>query len=209
VAKQNSNAKVNIPMCLACVLLCLTLVSIHLTSGLYAKYTVSGSGSDNARVITFGDITLTETGDFVDGKLIITPGVDLTKKAVVSFSGSESATYVFIEVTPSPEWKTDDKYTFYVGSQAQPDLTWSVKSTWAFVTYDSVKNRYIYSQSLVPNEALSDDIIAGDTIAVHPSITKTEITAFTNVYINLRASVVQSGGFTNTQDAWNSLAAKE
>ena len=38
------------------------------------------SGSDSARVITFGDLTLTETGDFYEeGKLMIIPGVDLKK----------------------------------------------------------------------------------------------------------------------------------
>lgn len=46
-------AKVNIPMCAAAVLLCLTLVSIHLTSGLYARYSTSASGSDSARVAKF------------------------------------------------------------------------------------------------------------------------------------------------------------
>ncbi len=46
-------AKMNIPMCVACVLLCLTLFSVHLTSGLYARYVAKGSGSDEARVAKF------------------------------------------------------------------------------------------------------------------------------------------------------------
>ena len=46
-------AKLNIPLCAAAVLLCLTLVSIHLTSGLYARYTASATGSDSARVAKF------------------------------------------------------------------------------------------------------------------------------------------------------------
>lgn len=45
--------KVNIPMVLACVLLCLTLISIHLTSGLYARYTTTATASDSARVARF------------------------------------------------------------------------------------------------------------------------------------------------------------
>ena len=74
-------AKLNIPMCVACVLFCLTLFSFHLCGGLYARYTARGSASDSARVIKFGELTLTETGDFFQpGKLLIIPGVDLTKR---------------------------------------------------------------------------------------------------------------------------------
>ena len=49
-------AKVNIPMCAALVLLLLTMISIHLTSGLYARYTATSTGSDSARVAKF-DVT--------------------------------------------------------------------------------------------------------------------------------------------------------
>lgn len=45
--------KVNIPMALACVLLCLTLISMHLTGGLFARYTAKGDGGDSARVAKF------------------------------------------------------------------------------------------------------------------------------------------------------------
>lgn len=45
--------KVNIPMALACVLLCLTLISMHLTGGLYARYTAYDTGSNSARVAKF------------------------------------------------------------------------------------------------------------------------------------------------------------
>ena len=48
-----SREKPNIPMCLACVLLCLTLFSVHLCSGLYARYTEKGATNDSARVASF------------------------------------------------------------------------------------------------------------------------------------------------------------
>lgn len=57
---QQPKAKMNIPMCAACVLLCLTLFSMHLTGGLYAKYTAKGNGEDDARVAKFNVVT---TGD--------------------------------------------------------------------------------------------------------------------------------------------------
>ena len=55
---QKPKAKMNIPMCAACILFCLTLFSIHLTGGLYAKYTAKGTGSDEARVAKFEVVTM-------------------------------------------------------------------------------------------------------------------------------------------------------
>lgn len=48
--------KKNIAMYLACILLCLVLITIYMTSGLYARYTAEGTASDNARVAKF-DVT--------------------------------------------------------------------------------------------------------------------------------------------------------
>ena len=55
-------AKLNIPMCAALVLLFLTMLSIHLTSGLYARYTATSTASDSARVAKF-DVKGTGSGD--------------------------------------------------------------------------------------------------------------------------------------------------
>ncbi len=44
---------VNIPMRAALILLCLTLISIRLTGGLYARYTAMAGGDDSARVAKF------------------------------------------------------------------------------------------------------------------------------------------------------------
>lgn len=68
--------KLNIPMYAALVLLLLTLITTHITSGLYARYTGVVSGSENVRVAKFkvacdvepvsdeeGKYTLTVTND--------------------------------------------------------------------------------------------------------------------------------------------------
>lgn len=47
----------------ALILLCLVMISIHLMSGMYARYTTNGTGSDDARVAKF-DVDI--TGDPVD-----------------------------------------------------------------------------------------------------------------------------------------------
>lgn len=206
MAKHTKIAKVNIPMCIACFLSCLTLISIHLTSGLYAKYLSIASGSDSARVITFGDLTLTETGDFkAEGKLMIIPGVDLTKKAEVNFSGSEAATYVFVEITPD-EWQTTDNKTFTINSDDKVLMQWSVAAGWTYLKID--KEAYVYYRALTPNTELDGaDVIADDgKITVSEYITKSEMQTLTSVSIKLRATAVQSGGFESPEAAWNSVA---
>ena len=55
-------AKLNIPMCVALVLLLLTMITTHLTSGLYARYSVSATSSDQARVAKFA-VKGTSSGD--------------------------------------------------------------------------------------------------------------------------------------------------
>lgn len=206
---RHHKTKMNIPMCLAAILLCLTLISIHLTSGLYAKYISSASGNDSARVIKFGELTLTEEGDFYEGnKLMIIPGVALTKKATVSFSGSESATYVFVEITPS-KWSTTDNKTFSLLSNGKTAMQWNIAEGWIFLKSDN--GTYIYYRELDPNtELVAADIIAENgKVSVSDQITKSEIETMTGISIKLRATVVQSGGFENPEAAWNSVAAKE
>ena len=50
---QVPKAKMNIPMCTACILLCLTLFSMYLTGGLYSKYVSRDNSGETARVATF------------------------------------------------------------------------------------------------------------------------------------------------------------
>lgn len=50
---KQTTQKRNIPMCLAALLLCLTMVSLYLVSGLFAKYTTESDSNDSARVAAF------------------------------------------------------------------------------------------------------------------------------------------------------------
>ena len=140
--------------------------------------------------------------------LFRSPGVDLTKKATVSFSGSESATYVFVEITPS-KWSTTDNKTFSLMSNGKTAMQWNVAEGWLFLKSDN--GTYIYYRELTPNtELIATDIIAENgKITVSYQITKSEIQGMTGISIKLRATVVQSGGFENPEAAWNSVAVKE
>ncbi len=210
MAQNKKKAKLNIPMCAFCVLFCLTMITIYMTSGLHAKYTATANGGNSARVIKFGDIALTESGDFGDdGTLRIIPGVDLTKKAVVSFSGSEASTYVFVEITPSSDWSTTDNRSFAVSNMNKTQMQWKVADEWSFLKTDN-SGCYIYYQKLTPNTLLQSDVIADDgRITVSDKITKNEISGMTGIFIRIRAFTVQSNGFADPAAAWESIAYKE
>lgn len=221
---RRRRAKMNIPMCMACILFCLTLFSIHVTSSLYARYTVSSLGEDSARVITFGQITLTESGDFYEenGKdmMMLIPGVDLKKTAVVDFDGSEAAAYVFVEVnlaSTKMKWTKSEDHTFSLMNGSKMLLQWSVDTAagWNFLKQDE-SGAYIYYMELAPNTKLTKvDIIKGKDsnaedgiLIVSPEITKSEMKAMTGISITFQATAVQSGGFADATAAWQSIAAK-
>ena len=212
MAVKRTKAKMNIPMCAACVLFCLTLFSFYFTGGLFARYTTNNAGSDSARVIKFGDISITEEGDFVsnDGKntFMIIPGVDLKKDVELSFTGSEAATYVFVTIAPKNQ-TAEDNYTFTYKIGESVMLQWSIDASWKF--HAETDGTYVYYRTLEPNESITDaDVIAGDgKITVSKSITKSEIKNMTDISIKLRAAAVQAGGFKNVTEAWNSISAKE
>ena len=65
-------AKLNIPMCAALVLLFLTMLSIHLTSGLYARYTATSTASDSARVAKFDVTAEVQPVDGKEGEFTLT-----------------------------------------------------------------------------------------------------------------------------------------
>ena len=205
---ERRSAGINIPMFAAAVLFCLTLISLHLTGGLYAKYTSAATGSDSARVISFGELTLTESGTFQnDGTLMMIPGVDLTKSAVVDFEGSESAVYVFAQIALSDDWTTADRRTFSITSGTKPLLSWSVDDAWTYLETNG--NTYIYYAAVSPNTEFEENILSDSgMITVSNAITKNEMASLADVSIDLQASVVQSIGFDSPSDAWASLSAK-
>ena len=195
---------------LAAVLLILVMLSTSMLAGRYARYASTATGGDSARVIRFGDLTLTESGNFYDGnKLMVIPGVDLTKKAVVDFTGSEAATYVFLEITPSNWAVSGDHLSYSVMFGSKTGLYWEVAAGWGYLL--SENGTHVYYRALDPNTPLSQaDIIAQDgKITVSAQITKSELASMTDVSIDLRISAVQAGGFASVTAAWNSIAAKE
>lgn len=218
--------KPNIALRLAAILLVSVCLSIWMMNGLFAKYRTSDEGSDGARVIKFGDIFLEESGDFVDGKGLLVPGVNLIKDVDVSFTGSESSTYVFVEVELPSHWSgrtiadsgsTDIRLFFAY----QGKIYWTVATSWNYLPIEGEEatTRFVYYRELAPNVVLNKaEFIAGDTITVKDTLTKSDMETIArlpqSLIINLRAVVVQSNGFTGqtetarAQAAWASISNK-
>lgn len=127
-------AKLNIPMCAALILLMLTMISIHLTSGLYARYTATATASDSARVAKFdveGTLTATATnGEYtltvdnksevaVKYKVIVTFGEALpgTDTLAITLSGAGSSA---LDTAKKIYTFTSDDWTLPPGATGTP-----------------------------------------------------------------------------------------
>lgn len=188
-------------MWIAGVLFCLVLITTALMGGLFARYIASDTGSDSARVVAFGDLALTETGDFLEAGSMktakIIPGVELNKKVTLSFDASEVATIVFVEVS-APDWETSDNQTFTKGTH----LDWSIAEGWTHLP----GTQYVYYKELAPNTALADvDIISGGVIHVNKDIKESNIQSLDKLNISFQASVIQNDGSLTPATAWAKL----
>lgn len=193
-------------MLLAGICLCLVLISTHFTSGLYARYSTGVSGSDSVRVIQFRQLTVTETGSFIElengtKQFYFTPGVPLTKDVEINFGGSEAATIVFVAVRVT-NWQATDNGMVFTDSQAQ--LSWSVASGWTFLEKD--EDLYVYYRKLEPNITLENvDFIENGEIQVSSSGTTELYASYPETQITVKGYVVQANGFETVADAWNSV----
>ena len=196
---KRTRTHLNIPMCLAGVLFCLTLFSFHFSSGVIARYSATAGGSDSARVIKFGELTLTEIGD---DKQYVYPGATLEWNAKVSFTGSESATYVFLQLTGVEAANATQVTPFKDGP------AWTVAAGWDY--FKATDGAHIYYRSLAPNATLSEVALFSNTNAtVSTELIAPEIAALPTINADFRAHVVQSNGFDSVQAAWASLDAKD
>lgn len=98
--------KVNIPIVVALCLLCLTLLSAHFTSGLYAKYTSVVTAADTARVASF----------YIDTDVdYVQLGIDDDQPLAFELGGTGEITSV-----PIP---------FYIESRSEVTVAYSVTAT--------------------------------------------------------------------------------
>ena len=123
-------AKLNIPMVTALILLVLTMVSIHLTSGLYARYTAGATAKDSARVALWDvgaasnntGVSIDCSTDDLDDvyQFTVTNNSEVTARydVVVTFKESLAKGISFkLDGTKTP--KTNDSKTFVFENAGQ------------------------------------------------------------------------------------------
>ena len=205
--KKKPGRLLKVQVCLVYLIVVTTL----LTGVTFSKYVTRSSGEDTARVIRMGQVSISETGSFTDGKLVLIPGVDLVKDASVIFEGSESATYLFLEVAVSKQWETSDHKKYQTKNDGIAMMEWQMSDDWKYLCSSSGGDSHVYYYPLEANQNLNYDIIKDNgKITVSEKMKKADLEELTNqeLFIGFRAFVVQSGGFATVQDAWESVQKK-
>lgn len=169
-------------------LLYLAVATFALTGVTFSRYVASAHSQDEARVITFGDLTVTDSGS-----VQVQPGVPAEKDLTVHFDGSEAAVYVFAEVQGGWTRGADNRtYTYGGGS-----LSWRVADGWTHLRDN------VYYRELAPNTALDAGLIAGGTVDVSEDMTRTELEKLSKALsIRVQAAAVQREGGDTAETAW-------
>lgn len=207
--KIEKKPKFRIPFSAA--LLYLALIAVAVSGVTFSKYVTGTTVGDTARVAIMRDITVTETGNFAEtDKWVITPGVDMIKKAVVNFEGSEMACYVFCEIKTTG-WSRLDEYRFAFSGGSENILGWAVNNDWKFLSGNG--SEAVYYRIVGANAVLQEDVLAeGGKITVSENITKTQLDSLPkDMQIKISATAVQYNGFSEGEytEEQRALAAWE
>lgn len=177
-------------------LLYLALIAAAVSGVTFSRYMTGTTVGDTARVAIMRDITVTETGNFAEpDKWVITPGVDMIKKAVVNFEGSEMACYVFCEIK-TKGWSRLDEHSFAFSGGSENILGWAVNNDWKFLSGNG--SEAVYYRIVSANAVLKADVLAeGGKITVSENITKTQLDSLPkDMQIKISATAVQYNGFS-------------
>ena len=156
----------------------------------FSRYVASAHSQDEARVITFGDLTVTDSGS-----VQVQPGVAAQKDLTVHFDGSEAAVYVFAEVQGDWTLGADGIYHDATGL-----MSWRVADGWTHLQDN------VYYRELAPNTALDAGLIDGGAVNVSEDMTRTQMQAAAGkLHIRVKAAAVQREGGDTAQIAWERL----
>ena len=208
--KTEQKPKFRLPF--SAVLLYLVLIAAAVSGVTFSRYMAGTTAGDTARVAIMRDITVTETGNFAEtDKWVITPGVDMTKNAVVNFEGSEMACYVFCEIKTTGWSRMNDNYSFVFSGGNENILGWAVNNDWKFLSGNG--SEAVYYRTVSANTVLQADVLAdGGKITVSENITKTQLGLLPkDMQIKISAAAVQYNGFSEGEytEEQRALAAWE
>ena len=94
MAKSNRN--IPVVFYIGLLLVCLTFFSVHMTSGLYARYTTTASGEDSARVAKFEVTSAQQIQTKLVDAIVLRPGQEITYTYAVTNS-SEVAVKISVD----------------------------------------------------------------------------------------------------------------
>lgn len=216
----------NAAMCLAVVLFWLVIITTYMSSGLFAKYSTMGMGGDSARVIQFGELTVTETLDTVvtptGGDLIFVPGTTMKKDITVDFEGSEADTVVFVALE-AKGWSftapnATDPASFALKQGENTLMSWKMENGWNYLVSDEDERHvfYIFLDSNTPlkNKPVIKDGKVTVNVATYDAY---DALAGADLNLDITAYAVQANGFyAPDRDtavevataAWNSVKSK-
>lgn len=223
--EQHREPVVNVAMCLAIVLFWLVIITTYMSSGLFAKYSTMGSGKDSARVITFGELTVTETLDTgvtaTGGNLVFVPGTTLKKDLTVAFEGSEADTIVFVALE-AKGWSftapnATDPASFALKQGENTLMSWKVENGWNYLASEG--NQHVFYIFLDSNTPLENKPVIKDGKVTVNVATYDAYDALAGADLNLNVTgyAVQANGFyapdRDTVEkiavaAWNSVKSK-
>lgn len=170
-------------------LLYLAVATFALTGVTFSRYVASAHSQDEGRVVTFGDLTITDSGS-----VQVQPGVAAKKDLTVHFDGSEAATYVFVELKGSDWTRGADNRTYTYGAGS---LSWRVADGWTHLRDN------VYYRELAPNTALDAGLIDGGAVNVSEDMTRTELEKLSKgLSIRVQAAAVQREGGDTAETAW-------
>ena len=170
-------------------LLYLAVATFALTGVTFSRYVASAHSQDGARVITFGDLTVTDSGS-----VQVQPGVPAEKDLTVRFEGSEAATYVFVELKGSDWTRGADNRTYTYGGGS---LSWRVADGWTHLRDN------VYYRELAPNTVLTAGLIDDSAVNVSENMTRTELEELSKaLHIHMQAAAVQREGGDTAETAW-------
>lgn len=170
-------------------LLYLAVATFALTGVTFSRYVASAHSQDEGRVITFGDLTVTDSGS-----VQVQPGVAAQKDLTVHFDGSEAATYVFVELKGSDWTRGADNRTYTYGADS---LSWRVADGWTHLRDN------VYYRELAPNTALDAGLIDDGAVNVSENMTRTELEKLSKALsIRVQAAAVQREGGDTAETAW-------
>lgn len=119
-----------------------------------------------------GSVTVTENGEPYNSDVIwrVAPGADITKNAVISFSGSELASYVFFETEVTGFERQADGTYCYKDSSGRVWLSGALRR--ANGNTSRLTEKMFITRLPARTKALTNRIMAnGGLITVNPEIT--------------------------------------